>query len=194
MLDAFHVLILPGWHNSGPDNWQSHWERAFPSMQRVIQDDWERPDYARWAERLSDRIMQCDRPVILIAHSLGTSLATRWAEAGDTGRVAGAFLVAPTDRDTDAALANSAITGFAPMRLKTLPFPSMVVASNNDPHVNPERARQFAQAWGSRYIDIGSSGHIGASEKLGLWPQGLVLFGRFLADIEAAASTNGPSA
>lgn len=183
MFDTFDIFILPGWHNSGPDNWQSHWEQAFPSMQRVVQDDWDRPDYARWAQRLSGRIAQCRRPVILIAHSLGTSLTTRWAAEGQTGRVAGAFLVAPTDRDSEAALANSAITGFAPMNLQPLPFPSMVIASSNDPHVSAVRARQFAEAWGSRHIDIGPAGHIGAAEKLGLWPQGLVLLGRFIESI-----------
>lgn len=126
----------------------------------------------------------CNRPIILVAHSLGTSLATRWAQEGSTDGVAGAFLVAPTDRETEAALNNSAITGFAPMALKTLPFPSMVVASSNDPHVSPSRAKQFVDAWGSLLVDAGALGHIGASEKLGLWPQGLVLFGRFLVMLE----------
>ncbi len=187
MLDAFDILVLPGWHNSGLDNWQSHWEQSFRGMRRVIQDDWDRPDYDQWAQRLSDRIAQCDRPVILVAHSLGTSLATRWAQEGHTGKVVGAFLVAPTDRDSEAALANSAITGFAPMNLKSLPFPSMVIASSNDPHVSPERARQFAEAWGSHYINVGPLGHIGASEKLGLWPEGVALFRRFLTDVVAPA-------
>lgn len=183
MLDEFNIIILPGWHNSGPDNWQSHWEQAFPFMQRVVQDDWDRPDYERWAQRLDEKIQQCDRSAILIAHSLGTSLATKWAGDEPSKKVVGAFLVAPTDRETAAASENSAITGFAPMNAKRLPFPSMVVASSNDPHVSELRAQQFAQAWGSRYINIGPLGHIGASERLGLWPQGLILFGRFLADI-----------
>ncbi|WP_243771737.1 alpha/beta hydrolase [Burkholderia sp. D-99] len=183
MTDAFDILTLPGWQNSGPDNWQSHWELAFPSMQRVVQDDWAKADYEAWAKRLSGQVAQRTRPVILAAHSLGTSLATRWALTEKSALVAGAFLVAPTDRDTDAALANPAITGFTPTALQTLPFPSMVVASSNDPHVSVERARQFADAWGSRFINAGRLGHIGASEKLGMWPQGLVLFGRFLADL-----------
>ncbi|RQS63492.1 alpha/beta hydrolase [Burkholderia sp. Bp8963] len=183
LTDAFDILTLPGWRNSGPDNWQSHWEQAFPSIQRVVQDDWDHADYEKWAKCLSGEVARRSRPVILVAHSLGTSLATRWALAGQTGPVAGAFLVAPTDRDTETALANSAITGFSPMALKTLPFPSMVVASSNDPHVSLDRATQFAEAWGSRFINAGPLGHIGASEKLGLWPQGLVLFGQFLADL-----------
>ncbi|MGV1791340.1 RBBP9/YdeN family alpha/beta hydrolase [Rhizobium sp. A37_96] len=187
LFDGFDVLTLPGWHNSGPDNWQSHWERAFPTIQRVSQDDWDHPDYVKWARNLSARVTQSNRPIIIIAHSLGTSLLTRWAQEGSTDGIAGAFLVAPTDRDTEAALANTAITGFAPMALRPLPFPSMVVASSTDPHVSIERARQFADAWGSVFVNAGPLGHIGAAEKLELWPQGLVLLGQFLSLLSAPA-------
>jgi carotenoid cleavage dioxygenase-like enzyme len=34
------VLIVPGWTNSGPEHWQSHWERAHPEWRRVEQADW----------------------------------------------------------------------------------------------------------------------------------------------------------
>jgi hypothetical protein len=37
----FRVLIAPGLHNSGPDHWQSRWQRLFPAFERVQQDDWE---------------------------------------------------------------------------------------------------------------------------------------------------------
>jgi predicted alpha/beta hydrolase family esterase len=38
------VLILPGLGNSGPDHWQSHWERGDAACRRVEQDDWDAPD------------------------------------------------------------------------------------------------------------------------------------------------------
>ncbi|MBI5907735.1 MAG: alpha/beta hydrolase, partial [Burkholderiales bacterium] len=37
-----NVLLLPGWQNSGPDHWQSLWERVH-GYQRVEQHDWMRP-------------------------------------------------------------------------------------------------------------------------------------------------------
>src|SRR5437879_5512290 len=73
--------------------------------------------------------------------------------------------------------------GFAPIIMKRLPFPSVVLASRNDERVAFERAEAFASAWGSRLIDVGALGHIGSSAKLGLWPQGLVLFGQFIASV-----------
>ncbi|RZI94330.1 MAG: alpha/beta hydrolase, partial [Rubrivivax sp.] len=33
------VLLLPGWQNSGPDHWQSRWERLHGD-ERVEQHDW----------------------------------------------------------------------------------------------------------------------------------------------------------
>ena len=30
-------LILPGWQGSGPDHWQTHWQRLLPDARRVEQ-------------------------------------------------------------------------------------------------------------------------------------------------------------
>lgn len=182
-INDFDSLILPGGHNSGPDHWQTHWEAAFPSMHRVEQDDWEAPVYADWSRRLTETVNRCERPVLLVAHSLGTALATRWSQEADTGVVAGAFLVATSDIDRLAGTPGQFMRGFDPIIMKRLPFPSVVLASRNDDRVTFERAQAFATAWGSRFIDVGSLGHIGSAAKLGLWPQGLVWFGQFMASV-----------
>lgn len=180
----FDILILPGWQNSGPEHWQTHWEAAFPNMRRVEQADWETPAYADWSRRLSEAVGQCRRPVLLVAHSLGTALVTRWAQAGKSGAVAGAFLVAATDMDRFAAEnPRNPLRGFDPVPMQRLPFPSLVVASHDDERVTFERADAFAAAWGSRLVDAGSLGHMGSAAKLGLWPQGLVWFGQFIATL-----------
>jgi predicted alpha/beta hydrolase family esterase len=72
---------------------------------------------------------------------------------------------------------------FGPMLLEPLPFPTMVLASRNDEMVSIERARVLASAWGSHFVDIGALGHIGSAAKLGLWPQGLVWLGQFIASL-----------
>jgi len=95
----FDILILPGWHNSEPGHWQSEWEKIFPNMIRVEQEDWETPVYSDWAARLSEAVSRCEKPALLVAHSLGVSLVMRWAQEEDARRIAGAFLVAPADRD-----------------------------------------------------------------------------------------------
>ena len=179
----FDILVLAGIYNSGPDHWQSHWEAAFPNMRRVQQDDWDRPIYADWARCLSEVVDRCTKPVLLIAHSLGTSLVMRWAHTAKTKAVAGAFLVAPSDQDVFENGPDPPMRGFSPMLLQSLPFPSMVLASRNDECVSFERAQTFAKAWGSYFVDVGALGHIGEAAKIGLWPHGLVWLGQFIGSL-----------
>lgn len=182
----FDVLIIPGWDDSGPDHWQTHWELAFPHMRRVQQDDWRNAVFAQWSVRLSQAVLRCRRPVLLVAHSLGTSLVMRWAEDGEAGSVAGAFLVAPTDQDL-LDESESGVKGFGPMLIDPLPFPSMVLASQNDAFVTLDRARFFAESWESSFVNVGALGHVGSSARLGIWPQGLVWLGQFVASLAAGA-------
>ena len=67
------ILIVPGWSSSGPGHWQSRWERNLPTARRVEQDDWINPDKDAWVGRLIERIAEAQRPVVLIAHSLGVA-------------------------------------------------------------------------------------------------------------------------
>lgn len=184
-IDHFDILVLPGSHNSGPEHWQTHWEAAFPNMGRIRQDDWDAPVYAEWSLRLTEAVRACRRPVLFVAHSLGTVLAVRWAheEGAPTDAVAGAFLVAPSDVDRLIKMPGFPAIGFDPVIQARLPFPSIVLASRNDDRVAFERAEKFASAWGSSFIDVGVQGHIGSAAKLGLWPQGLVWLGQFICSI-----------
>jgi predicted alpha/beta hydrolase family esterase len=166
------VLILPGLYNSGPDHWQSRWESAHPEFRRVMQDDWERPSCVDWSARLDAAILATPGAV-LVAHSSSCALVAHWVGTGGTGRVRGALLVAPSD--TEAAPYPAGPTGFAPMPLARLPFPSVVVASTDDPYVTIERARTFAGAWGSRLVTVGDAGHINSQSGLGDWPAGFAL-------------------
>jgi hypothetical protein len=61
------------------------------------------------------------------------------------------------------------------MPLIRLPFPSVVVASTDDPHVTVERARAFATAWGSWLTLVENAGHLNSASGLGDWPAGYAL-------------------
>ncbi len=92
----------------------------------------------------------------------------------------GAFLVATTDVGTpDPSF--DAVRPFAPIPLLPLPFPTLVIASRNDPRVAFTRSQEFAAAWGAAFADAGLSGHMGSDDGLAGWPQGLLLLGRLLA-------------
>ena len=43
------ILIVPGWLNSGPDHWQSRWERNLKTARRIEQDNWHAPDKDEWS-------------------------------------------------------------------------------------------------------------------------------------------------
>jgi uncharacterized protein len=174
MSAAVRVLLLPGLWNSGPENWQSYWQREY-GFERVVQRDWETPDRAEWVATLDRAINASTVPAVLVGHSLGCCLIAHWA-AAHSGPVRGALLVAPSD--VDAPSYPSCTTGFQPMPLNRLRFPSIVAASSDDMYVTLERARHFAQAWGAELEVVGAYGHINADSQLGLWPQGVALLDR----------------
>jgi predicted alpha/beta hydrolase family esterase len=64
---------------------------------------------------------------------------------------------------------------WSPIVRDKLQFPSVVVASRNDPWCTFMRASAMAHAWGSRLVDCGNAGHINADSKLGDWPEGYAL-------------------
>jgi hypothetical protein len=174
------VLVLPGYGDSGPEHWQTRWERRHGYV-RVAQDDWERPELAAWKRRLADAVARTSNPVVLVAHSLGCALVAHVARDALAARIAGALLVAPPDVDEIRHLLPE-IESFAPMPLAPLPFPAIVVTSTNDPYVEAERAQAFAAAWGARLVEVGALGHINAESDLGDWPEGHRLLGELLAE------------
>lgn len=175
-----NVLVLPGWQGSGPQHWQTLWEQRH-GYRRVEQHDWMQPLRGDWIARLEDVVLGCDEPAVLVAHSLGCILVAAWASVSrNTQRVKGALLVAPGDSEREEV--RGALRGWAPVPLDTLPFPSVLVASHDDPFCTFARARLFATAWNSRFIDHGDSGHINAESGLGSWPEGHLLLQELLQD------------
>ena len=178
----FDFLAIPGRGNSRSDHWMSHWCRAFPNSSRVLQAEWDRPDPDDWIARVDAAVAGAPRRVVLLAHSLAVATTVKWAAQASEARlskVAAAFLVAASNvEDPDPSF--DLIRPFAPMPLKRLPFPALVVASRTDPRVTFDKAREFAAAWGADFADAGDLGHMGNEAKLGVWPAGLLLLGRLL--------------
>jgi uncharacterized protein len=163
------VILIPGLFDSGPNHWQSIWQRQHPEYLRVVQRDWETPACSDWVRELERVIAAAGSRTVLAAHSLACATVAHWAMS-HSRPILGALLVAPSDVEAPSYPPGS--TGFEPMPLGKLPFQSMVVASNNDPYVTPERARKFAASWGSEFVEIGAAGHINADSGHGPWPQG----------------------
>ncbi len=163
------VLILPGRGDSGEKHWQTFWEHKHPHFQRVRQREWEHPNLGEWVSTLNQAIAADETPAVLVAHSLSVVLVAHWA-ARYQSPVKGALLVAPSDVEHPSYPTGT--SGFSPIPLVPLGFPSIVVASTNDERVSLTRAEQFAKAWGSRLEVPGAFGHLGSYAKLADWPYG----------------------
>lgn len=172
-LAAYACVMVPGWHGSGAEHWQRRWLPGLTAAVVAEQADWERPTVANWTATLERTLRGLARPVVLIAHSLGCIAVAHWAERFGGGRVAGALLVAPADAER--AGAPAALAPFAPIPRRPLPFPSLVVASSNDPASDPARSAGLAGHWGSRFICLPDAGHINVDSGHGDWAEGLEL-------------------
>ncbi len=164
------ILTIPGYGGSEEKHWQSIWEKEFDNIERVEQDDWNKPQRDLWVDRLNSTIKNNEK-VILVAHSLACSLISHWALRYHSNTIVGVLLVSPADVDSSEHTPDE-VRSFMPMPLKKIHFKSIVVASDNDPNVSFERAKFFANAWGSHFINIGSYGHINADSELSSWEFG----------------------
>lgn len=173
------TLIIPGYRGSGPDHWQSWLENRIPDARRVTDIDWDQPRLATWAETVRYEIDLAPHPVWLVAHSFGC-LASIVAAADRPHKVAGAMFVAPADPHRFTAQGLREEHDHAESVAKRLPtrpqhFPSVVVASSNDPWSKLAIAAYWAQRWGSQFICIGHAGHINPDAGFGPWPEGQAL-------------------
>jgi uncharacterized protein len=178
---GFTTLIVPGLGGSGPTHWQSWMESQETSARRVGGIDWNSPVLAPWAAAVREEIDATPGAVSLVAHSFGC-LAAVVAAADRKDRVAGALLVAPADPERFIAKgfrheSNRYDLGNIGHALpnSALGFPSIVVASSNDPWLPLERAAYWADRWGSYFLNIGKAGHINVESGFGPWPEGVRL-------------------
>jgi uncharacterized protein len=181
------IIMVPGLGNSGPDHWQSRWETKLSTASRISVRDWHLPSRPMWTKAVVDAVDLATRPVLLVGHSIGVS-AIAHAAPLISDRVVGAFLVAMSDWNRPEVLPGLR-HDFAPLPREPLPFPSMLVASRNDLFCEYEVAGDHANAWGSFLLDAGDVGHINAESGHGPWPEGTMVFARFLASLKAQQRT-----
>lgn len=176
------ILIVPGYTNSGPDHWQTRWQSKLSTARRVEQDEWSKPVRQDWTAKVAEAVNLAERPVVLVAHSLGVAAAIQ-AIPQFRKPVAGGFFVAPPDVANPKIRPKHLMT-FGPYPRDPLPFPSLVIASRNDPYAAFEVIEDAAGAWGSLFIDAGEIGHINAESGHGPWPEGSLTFARFLTGLK----------
>lgn len=194
---ALDILTIPGLDGSGADHWQTLWERELPNCRRVEMPDWARPNRAEWVESLDQAIAAAQSPTILVAHSLGCLAVAWWAkekwQIRWSGQVLAGLLVAPPCVERECA--TDRILDFRPAPRTILPFPTLLVASRDDPYASLATSKRLAAMWGSELVDAGNAGHLNAASRLGRWEHGLgLLAGLAAAADEGAGNDRGSGA
>ena len=174
------IITLPGLGGSAETHWQTLRERNDTRFTRFQPASWDRPELADWEQSLGQAVGRCAKPPVLVAHSLACLLVAHWATRFPS-TIAGAFLVAVPDPDGANFPAEAA--AFKPVPDRTLRFPSLIIASTDDPFGRLDKTQQRARAWKSGLIVLGALGHINASSGLGDWPQGRALLDAFSAGL-----------
>jgi len=177
-------LILPGWFGSGPDHWQRIWAAEDPQALVVEQKNWDEPDLESWLANLHAAVLAAPGS-LLVAHSLGVILVLHYVARHPDAPVAGALLVAPGDADLHAVF-KPEIAGFAPVPRTKLPFPSIIVASHDDPHMELARTLELARDIGAEVVDVGNAGHVNVESGFGRWPLGRELAARLEAAVQSS--------
>ena len=177
------IVIVPGWRDSGPGHWQSLWAERLPDAVRVQQDDWVTPSRKSWVSSIARTILAQNRPVVVVAHSLGC-IATTHLPPEAVKHIGGALLVAPADPER-----RSVLSDFAPVPYQPLPYRSVLVASSNDPYCPVRLAGAYARAWCSEFVRMQNAGHINVESGHGEWPLGVALLQSLTGDVTLNVST-----
>jgi predicted alpha/beta hydrolase family esterase len=174
-----NIYTVPGLYGSGPEHWQTHWEKLYGYI-RIKQADWDNPDYNKWAYNLSETVVSSGKQsVILVAHSLGCHLVAK-SYSRLKPLIKGIFFVAPPDLDADVLKKN--LSGF-----KAVPVifecPSWLVYSENDPFASVQYSETMGSSYGMKCINIGMKGHINSDSNIGNWDEGYRLFNQMLKEV-----------
>lgn len=178
-------LIVQGLDGSGEGHWQRIWLGEDPDAIAVEQESWSAPVLADWLARL-EAAVEAHPGALIVAHSLGCVLTAHLAARRPDLDIAGALLVAPADVGCPLS-APERIRAFAPIPSSRLPFPSILVASRNDPFMRFARAEALAAEFGSDLVDLGAVGHINVASGFGRWEGGFRLADALDRRIAAAA-------
>jgi predicted alpha/beta hydrolase family esterase len=173
------ILVVPDAGDVLPGHWLSRWEAKLSTARRIRLQDGALPTLEAFVGAIVAETTGARRPVVFIAQGLGV-LALVHAAPLLRPQAAGAFLVGPPDFP-ESGLPASVDPAFLPVPRSPLPFPSLLVASRNDPRGSFAVADDLANAWGSAFVDAGEAGSLSPESGHGPWPEGLTRFATLMA-------------
>lgn len=178
------ILLVPDLDADCPAYWQRQWAVSRSDASIVDLGNCYRPDRNNWITRIDHATRCAGAPVLLVGHGAGALAIVWWATLcaqENESAVVGALLVGPSPTGTEY---DDRLTSFSPLPQTILPFPSLVVASEDDAALPIDRAFSLARQWGSGFARFGDCGRFGAEDGLNAWPQGEQLLNAFIDLIE----------
>jgi len=94
------------------------------------------------------------------------------------------MLVAPADVDSPAHTPDF-LRHFSPIPTLSVPFPTLVIGTENDTYMSLERGKELAAYWGSDFINVGQKGHINSDSNLEYWEEGQNYLQQLIAKIKS---------
>lgn len=176
------VLIVPGLREHVAEHWQTLLAAELDKVVTVPPLTEDKLNCRTRVEAIEQALASIEGSVILVAHSAGVLMTVHWA-AQASRQIKGALLVTPPDLGASwpaqypSAEAMQA-GGWHPLPRTRLPFPSLVVMSQNDPLASCEAVQAMAVDWGSELVDAGAVGHLNPASGFGPWPQAQALLAR----------------
>jgi|tagenome__1003787_1003787.scaffolds.fasta_scaffold19879439_2 predicted alpha/beta hydrolase family esterase len=177
------VVLVPGLRGHVADHWQTRLAATLPSVRTVPPLGRDEPSLLARVTLLDRIVEDVDGPVVIVAHSAGVLVTVHWAATYTGTAVVGALLATPPAFATALPPEYPSIRdlrdrGWLPVPRRSLPFPSILATSTDDPLGNPVRVRAMADAWGSREHSLGPVGHLNPASGFGEWPEAVELIGR----------------
>src|SRR5512140_115988 len=115
------VLMVPGLGSSGPQHWQTLWEKQLPNCERIQQRDFDNAVCSEWTANIDAAVQREGENVVLVGHSCGSLAIENWG-LNLSGNILVAFIVAPSDVEMPGFPYHP--VGFAPVPLEPLRFPN----------------------------------------------------------------------
>jgi serine hydrolase len=176
------ILFVPGLRDHVAEHWQTLLAAKIPGSVTVPPLTEDRLSQAARVKALDEALSAIEDDVILAAHSAGVLMVAAWAMA-PTRKIRGALLVTPADVENPLppgypAFEDLKANGWLPIPREPLPFPAIVVASQNDPLAQFEKVAGLARAWGAELHDAGEVGHLNPAAGYGPWDDALPLLER----------------
>lgn len=188
------VLIVPGLRDHVPQHWQTLLAQELPQAHSVPAMGRTDLDCGARVHALEVAVAAIDGPVLLVAHSGGCIMVAHWAAQTRRGaQVHAALLATPPDFERPMpegypSMVDLEAAGWFPVPQGALPFPSLVLTSDDDPLGERARVEDLARSWRSRLLHLGAVGHLNPASGFGPWPRAKALVAALAEDPLALGS------